>query len=246
LAPVLYIGLFHRDDFAHDRYLYLPALSLSVFLVFLCDHVSKLRAVVPEPRIAAAIAGGLIVGLGLFASIQARPWENNLLLYTNAFHVAPQNDLARNNLASEYAGRGRYLEAIEILKPLVKERPELWLANYNYGYANYKLGNLSLAEEFFQRSIAIDPANSDQYVYLGATYFRENRLQEASHQIQLGIARRPDKVGYHFALGIVYIKMNQLGAAKEAMQKELQYHPENTAAQEQIQVIDKQMADFFR
>ena len=246
LAPVLYIGLFHRHDFAHDRYLYLPALSLSVFLVFLCDHVTKLRAVVLEPRVAAAIAGGAIVALGVFASIQARPWENNLLLYENAFHLAPQNGLARNNLASEYAGRGRYLEAIEILKPLIKERPELWLANYNYGYANYKLGNLSLAEEFLQRSIAIDPANSDQYVYLGTTYFRENRLQEASHQIQLGIARRPDKVGYHFALGIVYLKMNQLGAAKEEMQKELQYHPENTAAQEQIQAIDKQMADFFR
>jgi tetratricopeptide (TPR) repeat protein len=185
------------------------------------------------------------VGLGLFASLEARPWENNLLLYTNAFHVAPKNALAANNLASEYAARGHYLEAIEILKPLVKERPDFWLPNYNYGYANYKLGNLPIAEEFLERSIAIDPANSDQYVYLGTTYFKENRLFEASRQIQEGIARRPDQVGYHFALGIVYLKMNQLGRAKGEMQKELQYHPENTAAKAQIEAIDKQMAALF-
>jgi len=246
LAPVLYIVLFRRDDFAHDRYLYLSALALSVFLILLGDYVSKFSGRIQDPRVAAFVVGGMIAGLGLFASIQARPWENNLLLYTNAFHVAPKNALAGNNLASEYAGRGHYLEAIEILKPLVKRRPDMWLANYNYGYANYKLGNLPLAEEFLQRSIAIDPANSDQYVYLGTTYFKENRLLEASHQIQEGIARRPDQVGYHFALGIVYLKMNQLGAAKEEMQKELQYHPENTAAQEQIQAIDRQMASFFQ
>jgi hypothetical protein len=245
LAPVLYIGLFHRDDFAHDRYLYIPALGLSVVLVMLCDYISRSRGKIHASRVAAFIAGGVIVGLGLFASIEARPWENNLLLYTNAFHVAPKNTLARNNLASEYLSRGRYLEAIEILKPLLKDHPDMWLANYNFGYANYKLGNLPLAEEYFQRSIAIDPANSDQYVYLGTTYFKENRFFEASHQIQEGIARRPDEIGYHFALGIVYSKTNQLGLAKEEMLKELHYHPENTAARDQIQAIDKQMAGFF-
>jgi len=245
LAPVLYIGLFHRDDFAHDRYLYLSTLAVSILVVMLGDYVSKISQGLQDPRVATFIAGGVVVGLGLFASIQARPWENNLLLYANAFHVAPKNALARNNLASEYAGRGRYLEAIEILKPLVKDRPDLWLANYNYGYANYKLSNLPLAEEYLQRSIAIDPANSDQYVYLGTTYFKENRLQEAAHQIQEGIARRPDQIGYHFALGIVYLKMNQLAAAKEEMQKELQFHPENGAAREQIVAIDRQMASFF-
>ncbi|MBS1840583.1 MAG: tetratricopeptide repeat protein [Acidobacteria bacterium] len=245
LAPVLYIGVFHRDDFAHDRYLYLPSFALSILIVMLADYVSKLARGLQGQRVAISLAGALIAGLGLFASIQARPWENNLLLYTNAFHMAPQNALARNNLASEYAGRGRYLEAIEILKPLLKEHPDLWLANYNFGYANYKLGNLSLAEEFLQRSIAIDAANADQYVYLGTTYFKQNRLQEAARQIQEGIARRPDQIGYHFALGIVYLKMNQLATAREEMQKELQFHPENSAAREQLKAIDKQMAEFF-
>jgi Tfp pilus assembly protein PilF len=120
------------------------------------------------------------------------------------------------------------------------------LQNYNYGYSNYHLGNLALAEEYLQRAIAIDPVNSDQYIYLGTTYFKEKRYFDATRQIQKAIERRPDGQGYHFAQGIVYMNAGQLAAAKKEMQLELHYHPENSAALAQIQGIDKKIVDSFK
>lgn len=246
LIPVLYVGNFHRDDFVHDRYLYIPVLGISIAFGLFGDWVERSRLFVRQPYLHLASTCGVVALFALICVVQANPWRNNLLLYTNAMHVAPKNVVARNNLASEYAGRGRYLEANEILKPLLEDRPDLWLANYNFGYSNYHLGNLALAEEYLQRAIAIDPVNSDQYVYLGTTYFKEKRYLDATRQIQKAIERRPDGQGYHFAQGIVYLNTGQLVAAKHEMQLELHYHQDNTAARAQIQLIDKQIADAFR
>ena len=246
LIPVLYVVNFHRDDFVHDRYLYIPVLGISIAFVLFGEGFERSRIVVRKPYLPLAAASGLAALFALICVVQANPWRSNLLLYANAMHVAPKNVVARNNLASEYNGRGRYLEANEILKPLVEDRPDLWLANYNYGYSNYHLGNLVLAEEYLQRAIAIDPVNSDQYIYLGTTYFKEKRYFDATKQIQKAIERRPDGQGYHFAQGIVYLNTGQLVAAKQEMQLELHYHQDNTAARAQIQIIDKQIANAFR
>jgi protein O-mannosyl-transferase len=244
LVPVLYIRNLQRDDFVHDRYLYLPVLAISVLIVLLGDSLSNGQIARLTPRFLQFALGGVVAILAIVTVVQARTWESNLSLYTNAYKVAPKNSFARNNLASEYAGRGRYLEAKDLLKSLVTDRPDLWLANYNFGYANYRLGNLDLAEEFFRRAIEIDPQDPDQYVFLGTTYFKENRPFDASEQIQKAIARRPDGTGYHFTLGIVYLKLGQLSAAKEEMQKELHYHPENAAAQAQIKALDQRTLNF--
>jgi len=246
LVPVSYIRIFHRDDFVHDRYLYISIVGVSILFVLLGQLIEKSKISFQHPFLTATVMTGVLALFGIFCVSQAAPWESNLTLYSNAMRVAPGNMLARNNLASEYATRGRYLEANEILKPLLMDRPNFWQANYNYGYCNYKLNNLALAEEYFLRAIAIDPANSDQYVYLGTTYFKENRLYEAAEQIQKGIARRPDGVGYHFALGIVNLNLGKLAAAKQEMQAELQYHPGNAAAALKIQEIDQKIANSFR
>ncbi|HWZ96853.1 MAG TPA: tetratricopeptide repeat protein [Candidatus Dormibacteraeota bacterium] len=244
LLPVLYIRSFQRDDFVHDRYLYLPVLALSISMVLLAELLSKTRTAAQSPHLPQLVLGVIVAALAATTLIQSRPWENNLALYTNAFRVAPKNSFARNNLASEYAARGHFLEANEVLKTLTVDRPDLWLANYNFGYSNYRLGNLDVAEEFLRRAIDIDPSDPDQYVYLGFTYYKENRLSDALNQIRLGIARKPDGLGYHYGLGMVYQKLGQLGAAKDEMTQELRFHPENTAAQTQLKALDQQMLTF--
>ena len=242
LAPVLYVGLFQRDDFVHDRYLYLPVQAVSVLTGMVGQFLSRpaLRQTsLPRPLI---IMGALVVFLAVITVLRAQPWNSNLSLYTNAVQVAPKNSLARNNLASQYAARGRYDEANALLKPLLEERPDLWLANYNYGFIAYRQGNLALAEEYLRRAIQIDPNDPDEYIYLGTTYFKQGRLLDASEQVRQGIARKPDGAGYHFTLGIIETQLGHLVAAKEEMSTELAYHPENAAAQAQLQAIAQRMA----
>jgi tetratricopeptide (TPR) repeat protein len=243
LAPVLYIRHFQRDDFVHDRYLYLPVLSVAILTAALGQYLDS-RNIFGNVRSGALmVVGAVILCLALGTVVQARPWENNLTLYSNAVRRAPKSALARNNLASEYAARRRYQEASELLKALLADRPDLWLANYNYGFVNYYLGNLPLAEAYLNRAIRIDPADPDEHVYLGTTYMRQGRLQEAAEQLRTAIARKPNGNGYHLTLGVIYLQEGNLAAAREEIAKELTYHPENAAVRAQLQAIDKQLAN---
>jgi len=121
-----------------------------------------------------------------------------------------------------------------MLKSVLQDRPGMWLANYNYGYVNYRLGNLPTAEEYLHRAVAINPSDADQYVYLGTTYLKQGRLTEAAEQLRLGIARRPDGGGYHFTLGMIEFQRGDLPAARAEMQTELKYHPENVNSVAQV------------
>lgn len=242
IAPVLYIRMFRPDEFVHDRYLYLPVLALSILAGILCEFLWKAEPGRKASVLPSVLVGVAVVSLALATVAQAQPWQSNLSLYTYAVQVAPKNTMGRNNLASEYAAEGRYQDASDVLKPLLKDRPDMWLANYNYGYVNYRLGNFILADKYLHRAILIDPKDADQYVYLGTTYFKEGRLQDAAEQLRQGIARRPDGAGYHLVLGLILLKEGNLPSAREEMVTELSNHPESGAARAELQAIDKQLA----
>lgn len=243
LLPVLYIGVFQQDDWAHDRYLYLPVLGLSVLCGMLCEFLWRTEVRQKVGTLPLLIVCLAIACLGIVTVVQARPWESNLLLYGNATRLAPKNTTARNNLASEYLAQGRYQEAGDILKLVLADRPGMWLANYNYGLVNYRTGNLFVAEEYLRRAINIDPNEPDQYVFLGTTYFKQGRLADAAEQLRQGIARKPDGMGYHFTLGIIELQQGDLTSARAEMQRELAYHPEVAAARAQLQLLDRQSSE---
>lgn len=242
IMPVLYIRPFRAEEFVHDRYLYLPVVSLSILVGLICEFLwsEQPRQKLPGlPTIFVAVIGA---SLALATVVQAQPWQSNLSLYEHAVQIAPNNSMARNNLASEYIIEGRYDKAGDVLRKLLNDHPEMWLANYNYGYLNYRVGNLMMADLYLQRAIQIDQQDPDQYIYLGTTYFKEGRLQEAANELRQGIAREPDGSGYHSALGLVLMKQGDLAAARQELLAELNYHPDNRVARGVLQQLDKQVA----
>jgi protein O-mannosyl-transferase len=242
LAPVSYIWIFQPDDFVHDRYLYLSVLGLSILVGLFFEFFGKTEPAQRAPFIPAALLGFVVLSLSIVTAVQAQPWKDNLSLYTHAVQVAPENILARNNLASEYVAEGRDEEATSMLKALLADHPGMWLANYNYGYVNYRLGNLSLAEQYLRRAIQIDAKDSYQYLFLGTTYLKEGRLSEAAEQLRQAIARQPDGGGYHFTLGMIELQQGNVAAARAEMQEELKYHPENGSRVAQAEAMIDQPA----
>jgi len=246
LLPVLYLPLFQQDDFVHDRYLYLPVISLSIAASLLAEYLGK-----PDTRkklgiMPIAILGSAVISLSLATAVQARPWKSNLSLYSNAVRIAPNNMLAKNNLAREYAFAGHYQEAAEMFREILDVRPTMWLANYNYGFINYRLGNLALAEHYLVQAIKINSSDPDQHVCLGTTYLKQGRLGEAEQQVRLGISRKPDGSGYHLALAIILLAQGKPATARGELQRELEYHPENQAAVSRIQAANPQLSTYIR
>ena len=240
--PVLNLTVFPPGEPMHDRYMYLPSVG---FVLLLGMGLRRLgsggRKLLRQPA-APMVCGAILVGLLGFGTVSySRFWSDNLTLYRRGVEIAPQNNIATNNLANEFVARGQYGEAIHLYQRVLSRRPDFWLSNYNLGFCYYKLNRLEEAQQFLARAIAIDPGNPDQFVYLGLTKFKMGRLPEAESALRHAIALRPDGPGNHFALGILLKARGEFNAALGELRTELRYHPEQTAARKQIEEIETQL-----
>jgi len=231
LLPVLDIALFQREDFAHDRYLYLPVLGLAMLGATMLQSLEPVSwSGNPTGRRVFLFAVTLFFTiLAASTAAQAQFWRDDLALYTHALQQS-KNTGARNNLANLYARMGRTDEADAMLTSLVQEEPDSWLVNYNYGFVNYQKRRFDLAERYLRHAIALDPSDAGQYTYLGLTYLREGRPGDATTQLRLALARDPSAEGCHLALGFILEQMGDLQGAKAEFVQELKYHPSMVAA----------------
>jgi Tfp pilus assembly protein PilF len=242
LIPVLDIRPFRLGDFAHDRYLYLSVLGGSIAVGLLLEFLRKREEHSARPWLPLALIAALVVSLALASAVQARPWKDNLTLFTNAVQIAPRNPMARNDLGSEYSTEGHYDKAAGVFRELVNDYPDWWMANHNYGYVNLKLGNFAVADVYLKRAIQLDPADADHYVDLGVSYLQEGRLRDAAEELRQSLARDPDGVGYHLILGLVLREQGDLAAARQEILTELNMHPDNQSARDDLRKLDGEMA----
>ena len=128
-----------------------------------------------------------------------------------------------------------------MFREILVVRPTMWLANYNYGLVNYRLGNFALAERYLLEAIRINPNDADQHICLGTTYLKQGRLAEAERQVRTGIVRKPDGSGYHLALAFVLLAQGNPEGEQEELQQELLYHPENAGAVAQVRAANPQL-----
>lgn len=236
VLPLLNISVFPESEIAHDRYLYLPSVGLAVLIGL---GASRLGALRPQ---SAKLAAGALAGLLAVGTIsQQGQWASNFDLYSRSVEVAAGNNIATNNLANELLARGDYDQAIRLYQRVIERKPNFWLANYNLGFACYKLDRLEEAERYFNQAISIRKSDPDQYVYLGLTWMKMGRLDQAAAAIRRGIEIRPQAIGYHFALGSVFKRQGNLKAALEEFKAELVNNPKQTAARQQIEEIEARL-----
>jgi protein O-mannosyl-transferase len=236
LLPVLDIALFYRDDFLHDRYLYLPSVGLAILCGVLGKSATGWRLAPRGRTLVTASLAGLITALAASAAVQSTTWQDNLSLYSHAAQHST-NTMARINLASELASRGRLEQAEELLEPVQKERPDFWLVNYDLGYVDYRLKDLTAAESYLDRAIAINPREADAYLYRGLILLRRGQHEAAVTMFRQAIALNPVGQGYHFALAITLAARDR-EAAKSELREELKYHPENGVAKMQLDMLE--------
>jgi tetratricopeptide (TPR) repeat protein len=239
LVPLLDIRAFVEDDFAHDRYLYLPSVGFAMLLALALRRVpggrmTKLGLPAAQTGIALALALLMIFD----AVYQSFYFADDQLFYQHNARMAPNNRMAKNNLAMLLYEQGRPDLAITILKDLVEKHPADWGAVHNLGYMCYRTGRLADAKQYFTRAIQINRAKPDSHLYLGLTMLKTNRIEEAEAQIRQAIRIRPGGYGYHFALGMVMKSRGDLRDALDEFRVELANSPTETAAREQVMEIE--------
>lgn len=239
LIPLLNIRVFVADDFAHDRYLYLPSVGLAVLVA-----MGLKKVCVGQPRWLGMPASLLVAATCLAAGLsygtitESFYFNDNLTFYAYNLAKAPHNRYAESNYATVLGEGGMYGPALESFTDVVNRYPTFWPATYNLAYTYYKLGRLPEAEKYFLEAIGINPNKPQEYLYLGMTRFKMGRTGEAIALVQQAIAIRPNGYGYHFALGVMLKTQGDLNGALREFKAELANNPGEQAAAEQVKEIE--------
>ncbi|WP_263354944.1 tetratricopeptide repeat protein [Acidicapsa acidisoli] len=91
-------------------------------------------------------------------------------------------------------------------------------------------GKLALAEEDFQRVIALDPQSSGAHVNLAVSYMREKRWDSALAELKKADVLSPNEPGIQLNIGLAYYRKNDFASAIEPFSAILQRTPDSLQA----------------
>jgi len=242
LIPLLDLRVFVANDFAHDRYLYLPSVGLAVLVAMLLQRVcwrGPRWLGIPAPLLVASLCLASALSYGTVS--ESFYFKDNLTFYAYNVSKAPRNPDAMANYATILAEGGNYGPALEKYLVVLRYHPNHWAATYDLAFTYYKIGNLPEAEKYFLQAIRINPNKPDEYLYLGMTRFKSGRIAEAIPTVRTAIAIRPTGFGYHFALGMMLKTQGDLAGALREFEAELANYPEEQAAATQAREVESQL-----
>ena len=242
LIPLLDFRIFNANDFAHDRYLYLPSVALAILIALLLEKVcggAPQWQGIPVSLLAAAFCLGAVLGFGTIT--QSSYFQDNLSFYRHNLSRAPHNPAAECNYAIVLAETGLYGPALEKFTDVMNRNPNYWTAIYNLALTYYKMGNLPEAEKYFLEAIRINPHKADEHLYLGMTWFKAGQTDQAIASLRQAIAINPTGFAYHFALGMMLETQGDLTGALQEFKEELAINPEQQAAAVQIKEIENRL-----
>jgi Flp pilus assembly protein TadD len=236
--PLLDLSVLPVGEIAHDRYLYLPSIGLSILVAMALRHIhfGGLKFLgMPALQVVAVLL--LAAVLGTATAIEDRYWANDMTLYARGVERTPQNKLARTNLGNAMGEKGRYTEALALYREVLASDPQFWLAIYNTGYTYYRMGRLQEAEEYLKRAIVVNGVDSDEYFYLGLTLLKLGDVEDAEQAVRQALKLQPGGLAYHFAMGMILKLKGDIPGALTEFREELRNFPGESGAEQQIEAI---------
>ncbi|HSE30455.1 MAG TPA: tetratricopeptide repeat protein [Pyrinomonadaceae bacterium] len=220
ILPSLNLSLFKFGEIVHDRYLYLPSVGFCIVLSAVFFHV--IRTYSKYKHLAVVIL--LVIGSGwaLETVIQLPMWKNDLALYTHGAAVAPQNNLAINNLAATLKSLGDVDRAITLSRQVLDRDPNNWRSLYNLGHSYYTIGDFAEATKYLGQAISLNPSAPDQYLFYGLAAMRKGQITDAEAALRTAVRLRPANARYRFALGVLLKQKGDLPDATVELAKSIE------------------------
>jgi Flp pilus assembly protein TadD len=78
-------------------------------------------------------------------------------LFTRGAQVAPENMVAKTNLAGELIRQQRCADAVPVLEQVVQRAPEMWFAHANLGNCYLEAGRRAQAEDELSIAVQLQP-----------------------------------------------------------------------------------------
>lgn len=242
IIPVLNLSALLKDEFIHDRYLYLPSVGFSIMVAVAIARLDVSRARLfglPASQLVPAVA---VIGLlGMATAWQHSFWANEFVLFQRGVEVAPSNMIARNNLGNVLMEQGLYAEAAVHLEKSVDRNADSRSANWNLGLSYYQLGRFDEARNYLTHAVELDPGRAEQFVYLALTDIQLGLLNDGRAALQRAKEINQSTPGVHYGLGVALKKEGDLRSALDEFKAEAALNPADVAANSQIAEIESRI-----
>jgi tetratricopeptide (TPR) repeat protein len=118
-------------------------------------------------------------------------------------------------LAWAYIHAGKYNEAVDAYKQVIKLKPDIVDTYNNLGvvYGKY-LGETEKSIEAFEKAIKIKP-DADIYANLGNAYLDLGMFEEAVEHYKMAVKIKPYYAWAHYGLGISFLQLDDRNSALE-------------------------------
>lgn len=234
LLPLMNLGVFVEGEIVHDRYLYLPSIGFALLVGIALSQLKGSAAPGAVRRPGFMLAIGISIVYMILTINQSLFWANNLVLYFRGVSIAPNNNIARNDLANEFNKRGMVPQAIALYEQVLQREPNFWLANYNLGYLYFKQQECEKAVYFLGRAASLNVIDGDTMFYLGQCEYTLNRLDRAEMALRRAIANDPRILGVRYYLGLTLKKQGRTQEALDYFRAELSKNPKDENARAEV------------
>ena len=124
----------------------------------------------------------------------------------------------------------RYQQAVPLLQGILKEEPNMPVANMQYGIAQARLGNFSEALAPLQKAIKALPDNTLGRYELGLALFESGDWKAAAPEFEAVVERTPRWTDAHFSLAAVYARIDRVPEAMAELDTTLSLNPDHYRA----------------
>jgi tetratricopeptide (TPR) repeat protein len=222
-------SVFVRPDevTGHRPYLAYAGLSIA-FVIFIVTAADALRRRLrptswPGNRFFAVACGAaLAVTIAALTGATLRrnlDWRDDVTLWTDVLEKDPGNIRARNVLGIEYAQRGDYAQARQILDEAIRAKPRSAESYLRRGTVNMLVGDYDAALADLNTALAKQPWLVFGHIYRGDVYRETRRYEDAEKDYQAALRINAMAVDAYYGIALVNWEKKQLPEATAACRK---------------------------
>jgi tetratricopeptide (TPR) repeat protein len=195
-APAaLGVYAFVREDWVHDRHMYLASVPICLIAAALLKH-SK------WPAKYAAIASVAAVTILLAAlAVQIPRFSDDATIYESALKVAPRSFLAHSYYGEALWNYGRKDEAIREFKFVTELSPQSSTAHERYGAALAQIGRDDEAQSEYEAALRCAPGSPKFRAFLlsetAELELKHSEFSAAGAHMSEAVKLAPDALSYH-------------------------------------------------
>ncbi|MBS0359494.1 MAG: tetratricopeptide repeat protein [Proteobacteria bacterium] len=186
-----------------------------------------------------------------YYNMELKQYSSAEQLLIKALQLAPNHDLARNNMVNlyiemgrEFASQNQYDRGIAYAKKALEHNASSIVAYNNIGYYNLKLKQYKLAEQALIKALQLD-SNFDLarknmvslYIEMGQEFASQNQYDRGIAYVKKALEYNADSSVAYNNIGYYQMELKQYNLSEQALSKALQLEPNYDLAKKNLATL---------